>query len=405
MATHIGLEIIAQNQGLTKNWGACALLCNQASVDQNYQHSIDILGRILGKNLTCLFGPQHGLAGTVQDNMIETPHVQDPRTGLTIYSLYSETREPAPEMMEGLDTLIIDIQLSGCRIYTFKATILACMKAARKSHTRVVILDRPNPLGGLIVEGRVSEEGYRSFVSPDEIPMRHGLTPGEFANYVNRLVGCELEVVRLKDWEASENWQSTGRPWVLTSPNLPTLDPLFVYPGMVLFEGCNVSEGRGTGLPFQLIGSPWIRDSKKLIERIRELSAGHRGVSLRPASFCPTSGKWQGRDCQGLQIHIQSPDEIRSLGLAQAMIRAFSELSEGMFGFRQPPYEYEYDRLPMDMIVGAAKSDVKLSTLDPFDPYWNEGISNFVSQVKPYLLYPRGKTRGKIFSGDYHHSH
>ncbi|MCB9229265.1 MAG: DUF1343 domain-containing protein [Deltaproteobacteria bacterium] len=388
--TMTGLDRLQQTPSLSKSWGRCALLCNQASLALNSAHSTEVFQRLPGISLSCLLSPQHGISGTVQDNMIETSHSEHSSLNVPVHSLYSEVREPCPSMLETSDTLVIDLQISGCRIYTFKATILACLKAAKAFRKKVVILDRPNPLGGVVLEGGLADPLMDSFVNPGKIPMRHGLTAAEFALLMNGDIGCDLEYIALAGWDATKTWSGTGRNWILTSPNLPTADAVCLYPGMVLFEGCNVSEGRGTALPFQLIGSPFLENPLRLVHFVRELLGENlKGVLLRPTSFEPTFGKWRGKECKGLQIHVSNPEEVRSFVLAIALLQGFQELCGDGFQFRQPPYEYEYRRSPMDMILATAQSHEKLMSLPPEDSFWNPDLTDYIDRIQDSLLYPR----------------
>ena len=393
-----GLEAWIANPRISESWGRCGLLCNQASVTRDFEPAWDVAYRLLGPRLKALFGPQHGFYGTAQDNMIETGHARDPRLGIPIYSLYSETRQPTPEMMDGIDTLIVDLQITGCRIYTWKATIAACLRAAARDGKRVVILDRPNPVGGEILEGRVLDMDSTSFVGEFPIPMRHGLTAGEAALFFNRVIKAELDVVALEGWDPASFWNSLERPWVLTSPNLPTIDPVHVYPGLVILEGTNISEGRGTGLPFQFVGAPYIKNSAHLVERVRKLSqlpAGKHppGLYMREASFEPTSGKWMKKTCNGMQVHVVDPSKVRSFDFAVALVRACIELSDGAFAWKDPPYEYDLVTLPMKLIIGSRKTDQKFLAPDFSirDPFWHEGHKSYAIDAANILIYPRSK--------------
>ena len=388
----VGLERFQAEPRLGDGWGRCGLLCNQASVTRAYKPAWDVLQECLGARLVTLFGPQHGFAGTAQDNMIETAHARHLGTGLPVHSLYSETREPTAAMLAGLDTLVIDLQIVGCRIYTWKSTIAGCLRAAKASGKKIVVLDRPNPLGGEVLEGRVLDADAHSFVGQFPMPMRHGLTAGEAARFFNATIGADLEVVPLAGWHPKAYWKDLGRPWVLTSPNLPTPEPVYVYPGTVMLEGTNISEGRGTGLPFQLIGAPYVKTGRHVIDRTRELLQGDApGVFMREAAFEPTSQKWKGEVCNGIQLHVTAPEQVRSYRLTLALIKAFMDVSEGKFQWKQPPYEYDYETLPIKLIVGSRKVEEHLSpkTFEAGDAFWRAGISDYVRRVEPFLLYPR----------------
>lgn len=393
-----GLDVWAGSPDLSKDWGRCALLCNQASVSLNYRPAWQVVQNILGDRLVALFGPQHGFYGTAQDNMIETGHVSDSEFGVPIFSLYSETREPTAEMLDGVDTIVIDLQITGCRIYTWKATIAACLRAARRHGKKVVVLDRPNPVGGEILEGRVLDDDAKSFVGEFPIPMRHGLTAAEAALFFNESIGSELIVVPMKFWDTRSFWSDLGRQWVLTSPNLPTIDPVYVYPGLVILEGTNISEGRGTGLPFQFCGAPYINKPRHLVEKIQMIlglaSGDHPpGLFLREASFEPTSGKWKQQVCHGAQVHVFEPGKVQSFDLAVALVRACIELGEDQFAWKDPPYEYDLVTLPMKLIIGSQIADQKFYA-DDFsisDDFWHAGHHTYAEAARKILLYPRSQ--------------
>jgi len=388
-----GLENLQANPGQGALWGRVGLVCNQASVDSNFTPAWEVFNDLFSSRLVALFGPQHGFYGTAQDNMIETSHTAGGEFNLPIFSLYSETREPTPSMLANVDTLVIDLQITGCRIYTWKSTIAGCLRAARRDGKRVVVLDRPNPIGGVLLEGRVLESNASSFVGQFPTPMRHGLTAGEAALFFNQSIGADLHVVKLTAWNPALFWCDLQRPWILTSPNLPTIDPVYVYPGTVIFEGTNISEGRGTGLPFQFAGAPYIKSSKKFVTRIKQLLGGPAvpGVHLREASFEPTSQKWAGKVCNGLQIHVVEPSLVRSYDLALAVVRAAFELGGDAFAWKDPPYEYDYKTLPMKLIMGSLSADQKLtaSVFDLSDSYWHGGIKEYIAAAEKILLYDR----------------
>jgi uncharacterized protein YbbC (DUF1343 family) len=255
-----------------------------------------------------------------------------------------------------------------------------------------VILDRPNPVGGTVCEGRVLDMDSTSFVGEFPIPMRHALTAAEAARFFNSFIGCQLEIVELTSWNPNSYWSDLSRPWVLTSPNLPTIDPVYVYPGTVIFEGTNISEGRGTGLPFQFIGAPYIPDSRAYKERVLKILGGKSpGVYIRECQFEPTAQKWAGKTCRGVQLHVTDFRAVRSLDLSIALVRAAIEMGEGQFAWKEPPYEYDYVTLPMKLIYGSKKSDTKFMDKDFSlgDSFWHEGIDSYIEKVSPFLLYPR----------------
>ncbi len=255
-----GLERVAGEPDLLAGAGRVGLLYNQASVDSFRRLAADVLSRVLPGRLTALFGPQHGAGGTEQDNMNETPHANHPTLGLPIFSLYAETRQPSPEMLAGVDTVLVDLQDVGTRGDTFATTVLHLMEACAQADKAVIVLDRPNPINGTHVEGNLLKGGCESFVGPRPIPMRHGLTLGELLNLYNEVyrVGCRLTVIRMQNWDRRAYFEATGLPWVLPSPNMPLVDTAIVYPGQVLLEGTNLSEGRGTTRPFEIFGAPYL---------------------------------------------------------------------------------------------------------------------------------------------------
>lgn len=388
----VGLERLAREPRLGAAWGRLGLLCNQASVTTAFEPAWEVVQALAGRRLTTLFGPQHGFFGTVQDNMIETGHDVHKGTGLRLYSLYSETREPTDEMMHDLDTLVVDLQIVGCRIYTWKSTIAGCLRSAKRNKKRVVILDRPNPLGGEVLEGRVLDPDAHSFVGQFPTPMRHGLTAGESALFFNQTIGAELEVVPCSGWDPRSYWRDFGRPWVLTSPNLPTIDPVYTYPGTVLFEGTNISEGRGTGLPFQFIGAPYVKSGADVIRVVRHyLNGDAPGIHLREAQFMPTSQKWAGQTCYGVCLHVTEPERVRSFRLSLALCEAFLELGGDRFAWKDPPYEYDHETLPIKLILGSRSSDRHFGkgAFSCDEPFWKDGIASYIRSVRPHLLYPR----------------
>ena len=387
--TKIGLERVSENSHLSKDWGRCGLVCNQASLAYGFVHTVSILSEILGTRLVAIFGPQHGFKGTVQDNMIETENSYDQSLKIPIYSLYGEHREPTEKMLFNIDTILIDLQTVGCRVYTFKYTIAACLRAAKKFKKKVVVLDRPNPLGGTQIEGRCLEASLHSFVGEFEIPMRHGLTPGEAAKFFNQSIKAELEVISMLGWNPAYNWHETNRPWVMTSPNLPSLDSVFLYPGLVAFEGCNLSEGRGTTLPFQFMGAPFISNLDKLLDYISSIIPKESGVFLRQVSFQPTYGKWKGQECFGFQVHLTDFDKMCSYLLSMAILHAVQKFFPMNFSWIDGPYEYEYRKKPIKLILGSESFEEHLEDFDKNNAYWYDGISDYIDKVRPLLLYER----------------
>jgi uncharacterized protein YbbC (DUF1343 family) len=331
------------------------LLCNQASTDGKLSHSRDLLINAFPGQLTCLLTPQHGFFSEKQDNMIASAHTVDSSTRLPIYSLYSEERRPTKEMFDLFDVLVIDLFDVGTRVYTFLYTMAYCLQAAAGFNKKVLVLDRPNPLGGEVVEGNIIQEDCYSFVGLYPIPMRHGLTFGELALLLNNHfnIGADLQIIPMYGWQRHMLYTDTDLPWVFPSPNMPAPATALVYPGQVIWEGTNISEGRGTCLPFELFGSPFFDhdDILREIEKRAELP----GCLLRPIIFEPTSNKWTGQTCKGFQIHVTDPGAFRPYRTSLALLQVVMFLYPEAFAYKQPPYEYEYERLPMDLILGDKK--------------------------------------------------
>ena len=328
------------------------VVCNHASLDRGFLHIVDRLAAADHLTLAAIFGPQHGFRSDVQDNMIETPHANDPGRRVPIYSLYSETREPTAEMLSGIDVLVIDLQDVGARIYTYIYTMANCMRACARHRIPVIVCDRPNPIGGVDVEGARLVPGFESFVGQFPIPMRHGMTIGELARLFNEVfsIGAQLEVVTMEGWRRDMYADQTRLPWVMPSPNMPTLDTAIVYPGTVLFEGIMLSEGRGTTRPFELVGAPWIEAERFA----RDMNAlGLTGVHFRPAVFEPTFQKHAKQTCGGCQIHVIARHLFKPVLVGVALAGMFWRTNPSKYAWRQPPYEYEHDKMPIDILAGA----------------------------------------------------
>jgi len=384
----LGLENLITNVPDFVKGKRLGLLSNPASVDHHFNHASMLIDRNFPGQLKVLFSPQHGFYAEKQDNMIESGHILDPALNIPIYSLYSNTRIPTRKMFDPIDILIIDIQDVGTRVYTFVYTIAYCLEIAARLNKQIIILDRPNPIGGTQVEGNILSRESASFVGRFPIPMRHGLTVGEISQFFNRefALGCDLTIIPMTGWERKMYWQDTGLPWVAPSPNLPTPKSCMVYPGQVIFEGTNISEGRGTTLPFEQFGAPFL-DTKKIKYEADKLI---NGACLRPVVFEPTSGKWQDRLCKGFQIHITSRTRfkpyISSLRLMQLIIRFHKD----DFRFKKPPYEYEFERMPIDLIIGSKllrKKLVDLEDLYQLSNQWHTELEKFKSISGKYHLY------------------
>jgi uncharacterized protein YbbC (DUF1343 family) len=365
------------------------VICNHASVDRGFRHVIDRVAAAEGVALAAIFGPQHGFRSDVQDNMVETPHRDDPRRRVPIYSLYSETREPTGEMLRDIDVLVVDLQDIGARIYTYIYTMANCLRAAARHGVPVIVCDRPNPIGGTAVEGARLRHGWESFVGLFPIPMRHGMTIGELAKLFNKEfgIGASLDVIPMEGWTRSAYADSTGLPWVMPSPNMPTLDTAIVYPGTVLFEGTMLSEGRGTTRPFELVGAPWI-DAERFAAEMNSL--GLEGVYFRPAGFEPTFQKHAKQPCGGCQIHVTDRESFTPVKTGAALIEMFRRFDPVRFEWRRPPYEYEHEKVPIDILAGSDTLRQQIERGVPVDEIaasWRDDEDEFRRFRQPYLLY------------------
>ncbi len=384
----LGVDRLLAGEGEHLRSAVLGLVAHPASVTRSLAGSADAL-LAGGFRLRALFGPQHGMWGEKQDNMIESPHFRDPHTGLRVHSLYGEVRRPTPDMLQGLDALLFDLQDVGVRVYTFVWTMALAMEACGEAGIRFVVLDRPNPIGGDVREGPVLREGFESFVGLQPVPLRHGLTCGEMARWLvaERGIDCELEVIPCGDLRREATWPATGLEWVPPSPNLPTPDSCAVYPGMVLLEGTNLSEGRGTTRPFELFGAPWL-DPHRLVESLDALRLP--GVRFRPCRFEPTFQKHAGAVCGGAQLHVTDVRAFRPVRTAVAVLWTVRELAPEEFAWRPPPYEYEDVLMPIDILWGHDGLRVGLDAGLPLDELMggvHEEAMRFGRGVEPHLLY------------------
>jgi uncharacterized protein YbbC (DUF1343 family) len=349
-----GLDLLVQENMHRLRGKRVALLGNPISVDRDLVHLLDRCIEFDVK-LVRLFGPEHGLLGDAQDMDHVNSHV-DSKTGLQCISLYGADKESLflkPEDLDGVDILLCDLQDIGSRYYTFSYSIAFAMRACAASQVKCIVLDRPNPIGGLHVEGNRVKEDYKSFVGEYPLHNRHGYTLGELCTYfqeVHRASGqaCDLEIVWMEGWKRNMLFSETNLPWVMPSPNMPTLDTALVYPGICLFEGTNMSEGRGTTRPFELLGAPFIQDPDRLAEHAAQFSGP--GVQFRPCFFQPTFQKHAGQICGGVQIHVTDQKQFNAVQTGVALLHgAFTHPG---FGWRTEPYEFVSDRLAMDLLFG-----------------------------------------------------
>ena len=387
--TVLGVEKLLEDRLDTLRGARIGLICNQASVDHYFHHAADLFHTHPEVDLTTLFGPQHGIRGDVQDNMIETDHSVDHATQLPIYSLYSETREPTESMLANIDAFVFDMQDVGCRIYTFAYTMANCMRAAKAFGKRFIVCDRPNPIGGVKVAGNVLEPEQASFVGLFSIPTRHGMTLGELALMFNDhfAIGCELEVIKMEGWRRDHWYDQTGAPWVMPSPNIPTVDSATVFPGTVHFEGTQLSEGRGTTRPFELIGAPYIvpQDYAAALNNV-----GLPGVVFRSCVFQPTFQKHAKVSCGGVQIHVTDREEFEPVISGIAMVKIAYDMYKDNFKWKEPPYEYVFDRNPFDVIAGTTKIREGIEggvSLEGIERSWNSRLDEFKKVRAKYLLY------------------
>jgi uncharacterized protein YbbC (DUF1343 family) len=387
MTVRLGSERLVESGVLANQ--RVGVVSNPASVDRHFRHLVRVLADTPGVTLGAIFGPQHGFRADVQDNMIESGHAHDPSRGIPVYSLYSETREPTAEMLKGLDALVIDLQDVGSRIYTFVYTMANCLRAGKKHGVKVIVTDRPNPIGGSGMGGPMLEKGFESFVGQFPIPLVHGMTIGELAKLFNEIggIGADLTIVPMEHWRREMFADETGVPWVMPSPNMPTLETAVVYPGTVLFEGTNVSEGRGTTRPFELIGAPWV-DPEVLVQRLD--GYGLPGAHFRPVMFEPTFQKHAKVACGGCQIHVIDRVAYRPIDTAVAILLEMRRMSAGKFQWRQPPYEYEHEKLPFDILSGSSRLREQVEadrSLDEISRSWSTGLAKFEKKRQPFLLY------------------
>ena len=364
------------------------LVCNPASVNGRLRHSADLIFEDPEIQLAAIFGPQHGFRADLQDNMIETPHGRDCRRSVPVFSLYSDVREPSADMLQGLDAIVIDLQDVGTRVYTFVYTMANCMRAAARHGVPVIVCDRPNPVNGIQIEGHLLDEAFASFVGQFPIPLRHGLTIGELARLFNAEFGinAKLDVVAMEGWQRKMFFDDTALPWVMPSPNIPTLESAVVYPGAVLFEGTQLSEGRGTTRPFELIGAPWI-DGDRFAEAMngRDLP----GVHFRSAYFEPTFQKHAKQTCGGCQIHVLDRQAFEPVRTTVEMLAEFRLEEPSRFAWREPPYEYEHEKMPIDILYGSSRLRDAVesgSTADLLESAERDA-DRFRRARQPFLLY------------------
>ena len=385
-----GLEIFLESIPTQLKNKRIGVLCHAASVTKDLSHIVDIFYNSEDIKLTAIFGPQHGLYGQTQDNMIEWQSLRHPYYNIPLFSLYGEHRKPTADMLADIDALVIDLQDVGARLYTYIWTVKLCIEACSEAGIPVWILDRPNPVARLPCDGPVLKEDFFTFVGGDCIPLCHRMTFGEMAYWIKQkyFPKCKLEIIRMKNWRRSFLFSDTGLPWVLPSPNMPTLQTALVYPGMVLIEALNLSEGRGTTIPFELFGAPFI-NAQALIKNL--ISRKIPGCTFRIHNYIPTFHKFCGEFCNGLQIHITDIDSFKPVATALEVFEAIIETSApDALKFLPPPYEYENKLMPFDILSGDSgireTLQNKLNITAEIER-WNTEIEVFLNEFRDFGFY------------------
>jgi uncharacterized protein YbbC (DUF1343 family) len=386
------------NLGIEKLLGGCrsliqgkrfAFVTHAAACVRDGESSLKKIITAFPGQLQSVWSPQHGYYGVEQANMIPSADFRDPQSGIPVKSLYGERRRPSPEMFDDIDLVLVDLVDVGCRVYTYLWTLVLVMQAAAEAGVPVLVLDRPNPLGGERVEGNLLRRENASFVGLYPLPMRHGLTLGELSRYLNDVydLGCRLEVVPMDGWRRDMYLDETGVFLVPPSPNMPTLNTALVYPGQVLLEGTNLSEGRGTTSPFELWGAPFVEPERLLAEIDRRLTDG---LFLRPTFFSPTFDKWSGQVCGGLQLHVVDRQRFRPYLVSLEILRAVLKLYGDRFSWLSPPYEYEYEKLPFDILTGDERLRQALENGEDIlalRESWLPELEDFHRRRREFLLY------------------
>jgi uncharacterized protein YbbC (DUF1343 family) len=386
----IGLDTFERTWPKRLKGARVGLLAHPASVNKSLEHAVNVFLKSKKLALKAIFGPQHGIYGETQDNMIEWEGFHDSRTGLQVFSLYGRARKPEPSMLEHIDILIVDLQDVGARYYTFIWTMENCMQTCMEMNKSMVILDRPNPIGGHKTEGPVLEKTYASFVGQRPLPVRHGMTIGEIGNYLWNAFypSLDFHVIPMQGWKRTFWFDNTFLHWVMPSPNMPSLDTATVYPGMCLLEGTNLSEGRGTTRPFEIFGAPFI-EPESLVIQLKGFNLP--GIIFRPLYFQPTFQKYAGKTCGGAQLHVTRRERFKPFKTGVAILKAVHDRYPEHFSWKQPPYEYETEKMPIDILAGTERlrEDIeKEETLDKMEEWWTEQCDQFdKGHRKKYLIY------------------
>lgn len=394
MPTATGLDCLLADHTLQQKCkGNIAYLCHNASIDRRCREGLALLKNLFGARLKAVFSPQHGLFAEAQDNMIESDHFIHPGFGIPVHSLYSETRSPTPAMLDGIDCVIADLQEVGCRAYTFVYTLTLLLDACGKRDIPVVVLDRPNPVNGVDVEGNVLDPAFKSFIGLHPLPMRHGLTIGEIARMAVLHWGadCPLEIIPMQGWRRDMYFGDTGLPWAYPSPNMPHPDTALVFPATVLLEGTSLSEGRGTTRPFEIFGHPDLAPHDLLPQLERAFGENTlEGFTLRPLYFQPTFDKHQGRNCGGYQLHVTDRDLFRPWQTGQVLLRELYGHLGAAFRWRQPPFEYEEILLPIDLLNGTDRLRKWVEapgSMEELEALGGDGLEAFLTAREEVMLY------------------
>ncbi|HEX3019423.1 MAG TPA: DUF1343 domain-containing protein [Chitinispirillaceae bacterium] len=388
--TRFGLDCFIEKIPSALKGKRLGVVCHAASINSSWSHIVDILSVHPDCRLAAIFGPQHGIYGQTQDNMIEWEGGIHPVLKIPVFSLYGKLRKPSASMLEGIDALVFDIQDVGARPYTYVWTLKLCMEACLEAGLPIYVLDRPNPIGCVPFDGPMLSPDFFSFVGGASIPLCHRLTMGEMALILKKVYFPEsqLEVIWMQNWWRSSLWPQTALPWVLPSPNMPSVDTAVVYPGMVLIEATNMSEGRGTTRPFEIIGAPYINISGMLKSLYKyELE----GCLFREHGFIPTFQKWQGRYCNGLQVHVTDAADYLPVLTTVAIFASVMENSSGEFQFKSPPYEYETEKMPFDILSGDSSlrnALVNRVPLEQIKSQWQESYKPFIELFNSIVHYP-----------------
>ena len=404
-----GLDVLVSERFRRLDGRRVGLIANPTTVDRQLRHAADLLASAPVVTHAALFGPEHGVRADAQD-LIGVPSGHDSKTGVVVHSLYGSefaSLTPTGEQIAGLDVLVFDVQDVGSRYYTFAATMKYAMIAAARAGIGFMVLDRPNPIGGAIVEGPTIRPGFASFVGAHPLPIRHGMTVGELARLFRADLGLDLdlEVVPCEGLTRAMTWAETGLPWVLPSPNMPTPETAAVYPGGCLVEGTNLSEGRGTTRPFELWGAPWLDPDRLATELNRALrDAGcSEGLVLRPCGFRPTFQKHVGSTCGGVQIHVTDPTAFRPAAVYATALAVARNLDPGRFAWRTEVYEFVSDPIAIDLLFGSGRERALIDEAGPpsgwardlFEGEWARESAEFAESREPFLLYGPGSSSSR----------